>query len=161
MKQFLAKYILLFCFSPIILSASDDTVDFTLKDLSGKERQLSEFRGKWVVVNYWATWCPPCLEEMSELELFHSDHSDKDAVVVGVNYEEIELEPLKAFVENQFLSFPILRGSPSSNSALGMIPGLPTTYIITPEGKVAARQVGPVNREMLEAFIFKHEEKRN
>ncbi len=161
MKQHLVTYIFFLCFSTLALSASGDTVDFTLKDLSGRDRQLSEFRGKWVVVNYWATWCPPCLEEMPELELFHSDHQDKDAVVLGVNFEEIELEPLKAFVENQFLSFPILRSAPTGRSALGMIPGLPTTYIITPDGKVATRQVGPVNREMLEAYIHKHDEGRN
>ena len=161
MKKNPITYVFFFCFSTLVLSAPGDAVDFTLKDLSGRDRQLSEFRGKWVVVNYWATWCPPCLEEMPELELFHSAHQDKDAVVLGVNFEEIEIEPLKAFVESQFLSFPILRSTPTGRSALGTIPGLPTTYIITPDGKVAARQVGPVKREMLEAYIHKYKERRN
>ncbi|MES9935022.1 MAG: TlpA disulfide reductase family protein, partial [Sedimenticola sp.] len=53
-----------------------EPADFSLPDLDGRTVKLSEFRGKWVVVNYWATWCPPCVEEMPELELFHSQNKD-------------------------------------------------------------------------------------
>ena len=137
------------------LSAIAESVDFSLPDLQGKQRQLSEFRGKWVVVNYWATWCPPCLEEMSELELFHNNHKTTDAVVLGVNMEQIELERLRAFVEEQFVSYPILRSMPRRATELGEVPGLPTSYMVSPEGRVMARQVGAITADMLEAFLRK------
>ncbi|HEB96148.1 MAG TPA: TlpA family protein disulfide reductase [Sedimenticola thiotaurini] len=130
-----------------------EPVDFSLPDLDGRMRSLSEFRGKWVLVNYWATWCPPCLEELPDLETFHNAHKDKDAVVIGVNLEEISADRLRSFVEEQFLSFPILRGKPGWKTALGPVRSLPTSYLITPDGEVVARQIGMVSGEMVETFI--------
>ena len=130
-----------------------ERVDFTLPDLDGTERRLSEFRGKWVLVNYWATWCPPCLEELPELESFHNAHRDKDAVVIGINMEEIRLARLREFVEEQFLSFPILREKPGPRGVLGPVPALPTSYLVSPQGKLVARQVGMVDAEMIEKYI--------
>ena len=72
--------------------------DFALPDLDGKIHRLSDYRGKWVVVNYWATWCPPCLEEIPELEDFYSEHHKRDAIVVGINYEDSDPAYLKSFV---------------------------------------------------------------
>ena len=135
--------------------AQSESVDFTLPDLEGKPRSLSEFRGKWVVVNYWATWCPPCREEMPELEVFHANHKDEDAVVLGVNMETISLARLREFAEEQFISFPILREQPRAHTELGRIPGLPTSYLIDPEGRVAGRQVGPLTLQRLERMIEK------
>ena len=74
--------------------------DFTLPDIDGRAHSLSDYRGKWVLVNYWATWCPPCLEELPELEVFHTNAEGK-AVVLGVNMEEIDEPQLRAFVEQQ------------------------------------------------------------
>lgn len=137
-----------------------EPVDFSLSDLDGRQRHLSEFRGKWVLVNYWATWCPPCIEELSELEMFHNSHKEKDAVVVGVNMEDIPPERLRAFVDEQFISFPILRSGPAVETPLGPIPGLPTSYLVSPEGEVVARQVGRVEAEMVESFIEKQGQNR-
>ena len=128
-------------------------VDFVLPDLDGKQRRLSEFRGKWVLVNYWATWCPPCLEELPELEIFHLEHQHRDAVVIGINLEDIALTRLKSFVENQFISFPILREKPGPRTVLGAVPALPTSYLVSPEGELVARQVGKVDAEMVERYI--------
>jgi thiol-disulfide isomerase/thioredoxin len=130
-----------------------DTVDFTLPDLTGKKRSLSEFRGKWVVVNYWATWCPPCLSEIPELVEFHDKHKDKDAIVVGVDFEDIKVAELKAFSESYFMSYPILRSKPAPKSDLGLITGLPTSFLISPQGELVARQTGPVTAKMIEDFI--------
>ena len=133
-----------------------EAVDFAAPDLEGKIHRLSDYRGQWVLVNYWATWCPPCLEELPELEVFHHNHKDRDAVVLGVNMEDIGREKLKAFVEEQFLSYPILMVGSRPKSLLGRVPGLPTSFLVSPEGKVVARQLGPVDRESIEAFIANH-----
>jgi len=130
-------------------------VDFTLPGLDGQDHRLSDYRGKWVLVNYWATWCPPCLEELPELEVFHNNHKDKDAVVIGVNMERIDKQHLQAFVDGQFLSYPILMSKPVARSALGKIPGLPTSFLVNPAGEVVARQVGPLTAADLERFIGK------
>ena len=141
------------------ISASE-TVDFTLPDLDGKNRSLSEFRGKWVVVNYWATWCPPCLTEIPELVDFHEEHKDKNAVVLGVDFEDISLPELKEFTESYFMSYPNLRMSPAPRSHLGVIEGLPTSFLISPEGKLVAKQTGPVTAKLIEDFIKSQEQKK-
>ena len=135
-----------------------ETVEFELPDLDGKLRRLSEFRGKWVLVNYWATWCPPCLEELPELELFHSKAEGR-AVVLGVNMESISSDDLRTFVDQQFLSYPILVASenPRREQILGPVDGLPTSYLVTPAGEVVARQVGPITAEAINAFIERYE----
>jgi peroxiredoxin len=134
-------------------NAMADPVDFELPGLDGKTYRLSDYRGKWVLVNYWATWCPPCREELPELEVFHANHKDKDAVVLGVAMERIKKERLQAFVDEQFLSYPILMMKPAASTELGRVPGLPTSYLINPQGELSARQVGPVTVQDLESFI--------
>ena len=130
-----------------------ETVDFELLDLTGKKQRLSDYRGKWVVVNYWATWCPPCLEEMPDLDDFHTRHKDKDAVVLGVNMEDIGVEQLSRFVDSLMVSYPILRDKPRPFTELGNIPGMPTSFIVSPEGEVVAYQVGIIRAQDLDAFL--------
>ena len=112
-----------------------------------------------MLVNYWATWCPPCREEMPELESFYAG-SDEERVVLGVNIEDIGKEELAIFVEEQFLSYPILLAGarPEHDQLLAPIHGLPTSYLISPQGKVVARQVGPVSAGDIEDFIEHYEE---
>ena len=145
--------LLLQCFAGATVA---ETPSFTLLDLHGKKHRLADYRGKWVLVNYWATWCPPCLEEIPELEIFHNNHKDSDAVVLGVNMEDISLDKLRAFVATQFISYPILRSRPESRTPLGSIAGLPTSYLVSPQGKVVARQVGPVTAQLLEDYLKGH-----
>lgn len=141
--------------------ANAEPVDFSLPDVQGEQRALSEFRGKWVILNYWATWCPPCLEEIPDLVAFHERHQGKDAVVLGVNFEDIPAGQLKAFVDEYFISYPVLRSdgirAPSPDLAVG---GLPTTYIISPEGEPVARQIGSITGEAIEKFLEKENRDR-
>lgn len=134
-----------------------DKADFTLPDLEGKSVSLSDYRGKWVIVNYWATWCPPCLEEIPDLVDLY-EHNREDVVVLGIAYEEVNLDYLKEFVESHFISYPVLRMDPIPVTTLGPVLGLPTTYIISPEGERVARQEGPVTRKAIEAYLARKRE---
>ncbi len=152
----IAALLLLLAVAP----ASAEPVDFVLPDLEGSEIRLSDYRGKWVLVNYWATWCPPCLEEMPELDLFHASHKDKDAVVLGVNLEDIGLARLREFVDEQFISYPVLRGKPAGATELGPVPGMPTSYLITPDGEVVAQQVGTLTAKIIEDFMANYTQRK-
>lgn len=156
MRFFLRIFVPVLIFQCLAGGTPAEILDFTLLDLDGKKHRLADYRGKWVLVNYWATWCPPCLEEIPELEVFHSNHKDSDAVVLGVNMEDISLEKLQAFVEDQFISYPILRSKPASRTELGGITGLPTSYLVSPQGRVVARQVGPITAQLLDDYLEKH-----
>jgi len=128
-------------------------VSMVLTDLQGAEHSLADYRGKWVVVNYWATWCPPCLEEIPELVQFHNEHKDRDAVVWGVNREEISLADLEVFVRQQQISYPLFQVALDSVSVLGSVPSIPITYLISPKGEVVARHAGFVTIKKLEGFM--------
>ena len=144
---------LLILFVLIWLPAGAHALDMPLTDVYGNKLNLKSFQGKWVVANYWATWCPPCIVEMPELQAFHDAHADKDAIVIGINAELIGKQKLLTFLDDYFITYPVFVSRPSQESELGLIPGLPTTFLVDPNGKVVARQVGPVTQDMIEQFI--------
>lgn len=137
----------------LLIASQVRAVEYVLPDLDGKLRSFEQYRGKWVIVNYWATWCGTCRLELPDLVDFHQRNKERDAMVVGINFEEISASELKAFVSENAMPFPVLRSEPIPVTPLGPVPALPTTYIIDPNGKVVAGEVGLVSVKQLEAYI--------
>ena len=137
----------------VTLPVVAEKVDFTLQDLDGKSVSLSDYRGKWVVVNFWATTCPPCIKEMPELSDFHDRHKDRDAVVLGVNFEDIRQSWMKRFLGSVDVTYPILPWGTSPATPFGLIVALPTTYIVSPSGTSVARYTGQLTAADIEAYI--------
>ncbi len=123
--------------------------DISWSDIKGKSHRLSDYRGKWVVVNYWATWCPPCLDEIPELVSFSEQHV-RNSVVLGVNQESVDRQYLVNFVDNYFISYPILLGDEGNRTPFGRLLGLPTTFIVSPKGELVSQQIGGVTKKWLE-----------
>lgn len=122
-----------------------DTID-------GGGFDLAEHRGQWVVVNFWATWCAPCLKEMPELSAL--DAMREHVQVVGLAYEEIEPDDMRAFLQKHPVVYPIAIVDTFDPPAdFDTPPGLPMTYLIGPEGQVVEKILGPVTAESLEAMI--------
>lgn len=133
-------------------------LDFTLPDVRAvdgtKTISLADYRGKWVIVNFWAAWCPPCRREMPDLQEFYSKHQEAgDAVVIGVNFQEEDLAKARAFLNDLWLEFPMAYLPPAQRLPGFTIRGLPTTYVIHPEGCAVARDEGEITIQDLETFI--------
>ena len=134
------------------VSAWANPISLELTDMQGKQFNVSDYRGKWVVLNYWATWCPPCLEEIPELVLFHEANKDSKAVVIGIDMEMLQPEALQQFVEDNFISYPIVPMVENMPS-FDRVDNFPTTYLIDPDGIAVVKQVGAVTSEAIEEFI--------
>lgn len=155
MKQKLLALFVLIIQLPLV-----HAIDMPLHRIDGEIHNLNDYKGKWVVVNYWATWCPPCIAEMPDLQAFHDEHAKRDAVVIGVNVEDLSSNQLSNFLETYSITYPVYMGSMQGESPLGTVPGLPTTFMVSPAGTVEARQVGSVTSEMIENFIKEWEASR-
>ena len=120
--------------------------------LDGKTFDLAAQRGKWVIVNYWATWCVPCIKEMPDISRFVTAHDNVTAI--GLAYEDSEPTEIKAFLAKHPVAYPIAQVTLDQPPKDFDEPrGLPTTYLISPDGKVAKHIVGPVTEASLEALI--------
>ena len=126
--------------------------DFMLTDSTGKVHKLSQYKGKWVLVNFWATWCPPCLAEIPDLNELH-ENKKANVAVFGIALQYANPKQVIDFAEGLMVSYPIVLGNPKIASQIGPVDGLPTTYLYNPQGKLVAHQLGPITKEAVEEFI--------
>jgi thiol-disulfide isomerase/thioredoxin len=126
--------------------------DFALQGLDGHTYRLSELRGRAVLINFWATWCGPCRTEMPAIEEVSRRYGGNRLVVLAVNVEE-DADRVAPFVQQLGLSFPILLDRDGAVSRRYRVTGLPTTYLIRPDGTIDGIRLGPYTRAMLQGRV--------
>ena len=137
-------------FGLVIFLSACTKVDFV--DAGGNGYSLAGLHGKYVFVNYWATWCAPCIKEIPELNKLSREHAD-DLIILGVDFDQAEGEELKKQIAKMGITFPVFASDPSKMLGVEIPQVLPTTYVFDREGKFKATLVGPQTEASLLARI--------
>jgi len=127
--------------------------DFALKDSTGQTVKLSEYRGKVVLLNFWATWCAPCRIEIPWFKEFETTYKDRGFAVLGVAMDEEGWEVVKPYVDDMQVNYRVLMGTEMVGEQYGGVGALPTTFLIDREGKIASTHVGLVSKSDYEQEI--------
>jgi peroxiredoxin len=126
--------------------------DFTLKDMNGASVRLADYKGKVVLLNFWATWCGPCRTEIPELVRLVDEHKAEGFEVLGVSIDDTP-EQLRTFAQEMKMNYPSLLMLEELDQAFGPMWALPTTFIIDRHGSICLKHMGPVTKEMVEREI--------
>ncbi len=134
------------------VNVGESAPSFTLVDLEGNSVTLSDFRGKTVFVNFWATWCPPCRAEMPEIEAVYQEYKDKDVVVIGIDILEPE-DVVRRFVEQGGYSWTFVLDTSGEVAANYRIAAIPTSLFIDREGIIQAVNIGAMTKRAIESKL--------
>jgi peroxiredoxin len=138
-------------FEPVV--AGSDIIDFTLPDLEGNERKLSDYSGKVIFLNFWATWCKPCAEEMPSMQKVYEQFEGKPFEIVAVSVDSEPASTVAEFVETYGITFPVLHDRSGKIKETYKTTGVPETFIVDQNGVVAEKVWGP--RDWLEPASLK------
>ena len=134
-------------------------IAFDVTDAEGKRHRLADFKGKWVVVNFWATWCAPCIKEIPEIAEFKEAHAAR-AVVIGIALDvEGEAKTIE-FAKKVGHAYPLVLGDDRTEKQFGKVKGLPTTLVFDPAGKRVYDRLGTVTRKSLEQVVDRQDTRR-
>ncbi|MDP8299450.1 MAG: redoxin domain-containing protein [Candidatus Tantalella remota] len=134
---------------------ADMAPDFTLKDLDGNNYSFASTKGKVVILDFWATWCPPCRIGIPEFQALYEQYKDKGLVVVGVALDQGGVQVVKPFVKKNGVTYLVAIGDRGVVAAYGGIRGIPTTFVIDRQGKIVQKYVGYREKKIFEADIKK------
>ena len=132
---------------------------FDLKDTDGHAQRLADLKGKWVVVNFWATWCAPCVKEIPDIAAFAKEQGDKVRVIgVALDWDEtgkraVDEPKVKSFARKVGITYPLVLGDDASEKTFGRVKGMPTTFVYDPSGKLVLQKTGSVTKDMLTKVV--------
>lgn len=135
------------------LTPSSPAPDFSLESLDGKTTHLSDFRGKAVLLNFWATWCGPCKIEMPWFVDFQKQYGSQGLQIVGVAMDDASKQDIAKFANDLGVNYPILIGKEAVGDQYGGIPGLPETFLIARDGKIIDKIIGLRGKAEIEDAI--------
>lgn len=127
--------------------------DFLLYDLENQPVRLSDFQGKLLLINFWATWCPPCMEEIPHLEKLFQNYAKKGLMVLGISVDEAGREHVQRFIKKNGISYPIAMSQKKLEKDFGGIRGIPTSFLIDRSGKIVKKWVGYRDYSFFESLI--------
>ena len=133
--------------------SAQEAPDFTLTDMNGKQVSLSDFKGKVIVLDFWATWCGPCRMEIPSFIQLQSDYED-EVVVLGVSLDQGGPSAVVPFAEKMGINYPIVYGNGSVTQAYGGVRGIPTTFIIDKQFNIQRKYVGYTDHRVFEQDIL-------
>lgn len=139
--------------SNVMEKSHDLPAKFELQDVNGQLHRLEDYRGSWVIINFWATWCGPCIKEIPELKRFYQRHRDEGVVVIGINFEELSVDQLKQAIGEFDIDYLVLKIGNVPLVPFEPLKGLPSTFAVSPQGRMVKSWIGPVNEETLQSFI--------
>jgi thiol-disulfide isomerase/thioredoxin len=127
--------------------------DFSLSDLSGKMHSLKEFRGKVVLLNFWATWCPACKEDIATLEILNREYKNSGLEIIGISLDKKGLGEVDSFVQQMKIPYTILMGDESVVKSYGAFKGVPTSFLLDKEGRIIKKYSGQINHEVVSSDL--------
>jgi peroxiredoxin len=128
------------------------TYDFVLKDQHNIPVKMADYKGKVVIVNFWATWCGPCKVEIPDFVKLYAEYKDKGLVIVGISIDDSP-EQLQAFMKEYNMNYPVLQMTPEVETAWGPFYGYPTSFIVARDGSICTKHLGPATKEQFEREI--------
>lgn len=126
--------------------------DYQLRDMDGKLYRVSDYRGKWLIINFWATWCAPCIKEIPELERFYQENKSS-AQVWGVTFEDTDKTKILEYINRLGVTYPILGYGQDPLTGFGTVKVLPTTFVIDTNGLFFHRFEGPITSQDISSVI--------